>query len=629
MKFLNHLDFNENEARKMKMYRTTTSYTPSPAAAGNIILDTAANIPKWWDGTAWRDFSYGTTGTMNWNIQSDSGSNIQIDTGETLDIAGGNKMSTITSGSASAPVVTINHDTQSQSNTTATAETIYDQSAWTSVTGVTRDSYGHVTGIETTVHTLEVSAYDVQFADVTVGSNVGEVALKLVGTGPNSLASAVIKGGTNIDVDEVNGELVINTTGLSANTNTQATYTIPVSAGGANTAVVTLTGGGAASTTETLTFAGTTNEVAVTESTGNNGTVTIGLPDDVTIGNDLTVTTDASVGGNLVVTGNLDVNGTTTTLDTTNTSIKDNIIVLNSGATGSFGSSGTSGLEIERGASLPHAQFLWNDSTHKWTVSEGNSSLAFSNVIQNLFSTAVSDSGTATANSTTTALSIVGANGITTSGSGQTITIDGSAVGNQNLYATFIGDSGTTTASTTTDTLDIEGGNGITTTATTDKVSVAFDVDSSGLDIFKTVQVQNTTTAGTVATGATAAVADTPTDTLTLKGVDASMALTSADNAEVITFKSSVLVTTKEIVANSLNTETLKAKITHGFGTQDIVVQLWDVTTKELVHANVWNYQTNNNSILVQFSARPTNNIKVVIMAMNLDAGSSISYPTS
>tara|TARA_R100000544_G_scaffold8828_1_gene3616 strand:- start:2965 stop:4854 length:1890 start_codon:yes stop_codon:yes gene_type:complete len=629
MKFLNHLDFNENEARKMKMFRTTTSYTPSPAAAGNIILDTAANIPKWWDGTAWRDFSYGTAGTMNWNIQSDSGSNIQVDTGETLDIAGGNKISTVTSGSATAPVVTINHDTQSQSNTTATAETIYDQSAWTSVTGVTRDSYGHVTGIETTVHTLEVSAYDVQFADITVGSNTGEVALKLVGTNPNALASAVVKGGTNINVDEVNGELVINTTGLSANTNTQATYTIPVSAGAGNTAVVTLTGGGAASTTETLTFAGTTNEVAVTESTGNNGTVTIGLPDDVTIGNDLTVTTDASVGGNLVVTGNLDVNGTTTTLDTTNTSIKDNIIVLNSGATGSFGSSGTSGLEIERGASLPHAQFLWNDSTHKWTVSEGNASLSFSNVIQNLFATATGNSGTATANSVTTALSIVGSNGISTSGSGQTITIDGSGVGNQNLYATFIGDSGTTTASSTTDTLDIEGGTGITTTATNDKVSVAFDVDNSGLDIFKTVQVQNTTTAGTVATGATAAVADTPTDTLTLKGVDASMALTSADNAEVITFKSSVLVTTKQIVSGSLNTETLKAKITHGFGTQDVIVQLWDVTTKEMVHANVWNYETNNNSILVQFSARPSNNIKVVVMAMNLDAGSTISYPTS
>ena len=53
---------------------------------------------------------------MNWNIQSDGGSNIQVDNGDTLDLTGGNKITTATSGSASAPVVTINHDTQSQSN---------------------------------------------------------------------------------------------------------------------------------------------------------------------------------------------------------------------------------------------------------------------------------------------------------------------------------------------------------------------------------------------------------------------------------------------------------------------------------------------------------------------------------
>jgi hypothetical protein len=66
MKFLNHLDLVENEARRLKMYRVAASaYTPSIATSGNIIMDTAAAIPKWWDGSAWRDFSYNTTGGTN------------------------------------------------------------------------------------------------------------------------------------------------------------------------------------------------------------------------------------------------------------------------------------------------------------------------------------------------------------------------------------------------------------------------------------------------------------------------------------------------------------------------------------------------------------------------------------
>ena len=52
----------------------------------------------------------------------------------------------------------------------------------------------------------------------------------------------------------------------------------------------------------TITFNGTSNEVEVGES---SGTITIGLPSDVTIGN------------NLTVTGDLTVNGTTTTVNST------------------------------------------------------------------------------------------------------------------------------------------------------------------------------------------------------------------------------------------------------------------------------------------------------------------------
>jgi len=69
---------------------------------------------------------------------------------------------------------------------------------------------------------------------------------------------------------------------------------------GSNTSPVSLGG--------TLTFAGTTNEIDVAE---NAGTITYGLPNNVTISNNL------NVGGNAVVTGDLTVNGTTTTVNST------------------------------------------------------------------------------------------------------------------------------------------------------------------------------------------------------------------------------------------------------------------------------------------------------------------------
>ena len=68
--------------------------------------------------------------------------------------------------------------------------------------------------------------------------------------------------------------------------------------------------------TEKLTLAGTANEI---ETSAASNTITIGLPDDVTIGNDLTVT------------GDLTVNGSTTTLNTeitsTTTAVENNFSI--------------------------------------------------------------------------------------------------------------------------------------------------------------------------------------------------------------------------------------------------------------------------------------------------------------
>jgi len=114
-----------------------------------------------------------------------------------------------------------------------------------------------------------------------------------------------------------------------------ANSTITVS-DGSNTTAVALGG--------TVTFAGTSNEVEVAES---SGTVTIGLPNNVTIA------------------GNLTVNGTTTTIDTTNTLVKDSLLGLNNGASSN---SNDSGIIIERGSTGNDALFIWDESEDKFAL---------------------------------------------------------------------------------------------------------------------------------------------------------------------------------------------------------------------------------------------------------------------
>ena len=89
--------------------------------------------------------------------------------------------------------------------------------------------------------------------------------------------------------------------------------------------------------TDTLNFAGTSNEV---ETTVSNNTITIGLPNDVTIGNNLSVTgsflsdditsSAISIAGDATITGNLTVQGTQTTVNSTTVETADAIFRTNS-----------------------------------------------------------------------------------------------------------------------------------------------------------------------------------------------------------------------------------------------------------------------------------------------------------
>jgi hypothetical protein len=163
-----------------------------------------------------------------------------------------------------------------------------------------------------------------------------------------------------------------------------------------------------ATTGAVLAISATANETTVSRS---NGTVTVGLPDDVT------VTGQLNVGENVVVSGNLVVSGTTTTVNSETVNIADNIIVLNSNETGTPSQNG--GITIERGTATNYS-FLFDETTNNWTL--GDRTLTANTFIGNLTgsASAVDDNSVALGTKTTGnyVATIAAGNGIDVSGSG-------------------------------------------------------------------------------------------------------------------------------------------------------------------------------------------------------------------
>ena len=106
---------------------------------------------------------------------------------------------------------------------------------------------------------------------------------------------------------------LVNTKTITLPADTNETYTLPVAAGASNSAIINLTAGGTGSGIKSsVTFLGTAGRIAITEQTGNNGSITVDFPDDVTIVDDLTV------GGVITQTQTLETNSFASDLNMNN-----------------------------------------------------------------------------------------------------------------------------------------------------------------------------------------------------------------------------------------------------------------------------------------------------------------------
>ena len=185
--------------------------------------------------------------------------------------------------------------------------------------------------------------------DLDLRGDSGTIALDLDSetldiAGGTGLTTVAVDGTSTltINLDDTSTDMTATNSGQYGSATAIPTFTVDrqgrLTAAGTVSIATALTVDGDAGTgnvdllTDDLRIVGTANEIATAVSkSGTDVTVTVGLPDDVTIGDDLTVTGDLNVGANTVITGNLTVNGTTTSVNSSEITIDDPVQVLGDG----------------------------------------------------------------------------------------------------------------------------------------------------------------------------------------------------------------------------------------------------------------------------------------------------------
>ena len=236
----------------------------------------------------------------SWSLEANTGAAVNIVDGARVDFAGGDGITTAVAA-ATPNTLSIAVDYAGADSVVmiaASASPAVDEDDYLLV-GTDSSSDGSSRKAQIT----DILALQPNTTSLGIANSGGTEQFKVTQTVDLQFAAA---GGASVAFDNTNKRVT-----YTAPSNTNETYTLPVSAGTAVTgytvADIDLTAGGTGSGIKSkVTLAGEDLNVEITETTGNNGVVKIGLPDAVTISGLFTsgsISTGAISGGVATLTG--------------------------------------------------------------------------------------------------------------------------------------------------------------------------------------------------------------------------------------------------------------------------------------------------------------------------------------
>jgi len=301
--FLHNIDLNENQLLNAKVHTDTTA--PSNPGTGSIWFDTNTNLLKIYRGGSWDNVYVNTVAPAVGVAHPSSGDQIT---------------SFVSSGTVTLTNKTIDVD----NNTISNIEVDNFKASAIVIESEGIGSNDNDTTIPTSAAVVDYVASQITLEDLDFSGDSGTGSVDLNSqtfaiTGDTGITTTASGQGLSIDLDDT-----AVTPGSYGSSTAIPTFTVDqqgrLTAAGTASITTTLdiaadsgTDDGVRLGTDTLTISGTTNEI---ETSVSGDTITVGLPDNVT------------VGGNLIVSGNLTINGTTTDIDTTNLVVEDPLIKL-------------------------------------------------------------------------------------------------------------------------------------------------------------------------------------------------------------------------------------------------------------------------------------------------------------